>query len=268
MSSKEQEIEAYINGQMSEAAFKAFELELENDPGLQLDVQTYREMKAIFEDGTTETMVPTAKNPTIDAYEAFLISAEGKVLVNSIKKSEGLYFKKKGNGLERIWFYSGAVAATLVIGVFGLLYWFGNKSTDSLYNEYKNDWEDLPSFAMRGEDTGLSNAENLFRDGQYQKALQLFEEHLPGEGHELYPLILTYKGIAEVELNKKQAAIKSFTRLAESQSLDASSGHWYLALIYLKEGNIEKARGELQMLAGERTNYKHHKAKALLEEIE
>ncbi|MCB0839928.1 MAG: hypothetical protein KDD99_24830, partial [Bacteroidetes bacterium] len=79
--------------------------------------------------------------------------------------------------------------------------------------------------------------------------------------------VLNAIGICQLELGQFGEAQASFTQLIESSEIFRDQGQWYLALVYLKQGELEKCKVELENLAGKSGGFQQ-KAEGLLGRIE
>jgi len=268
MNNLESEIEAYLNGEMTVDERILFEEKVQNNPDVASEFQLYKEMRAIYDENDWELAKKRSTNDKVIEYERFLKSNEGKSLADSIKNAEKDYFiEKPKSGFKRIYLYAGSVAAAVVLAI--LIYTQINKPVDtkSLYASNKN-WDDLPSLTLRDKNTTLASAEKLFRQKEDKEAIQLFQAYDSGKDRTVDPQVLLYIGATQLELNRSEDAMETFKRLQNSNSLDASKAHWYLALTYLKMGKKEEVKQELQTLLDNATGYKDAEARTLIDKLD
>ncbi len=267
MNALEKEIELYLDGEMTPEQKIAFEEKINTDPQLQKDVITYQEMYAMYNDTDWNTTDIATKNEKVITYQDFLKSEKGKALANSIKNVGNTYFQEEStSGIKKWILYGMSIAAIFVIGFFVIYQSSTAASTENLYAEYKN-WDDLPSLTLRNNNTALARAEKLFKQQNYQEALAIFLEHQPVGTKNLNPQITLYTGITQLELDQNETAIKTFKQLLNSNTLDAQKANWYLALTYLKMGNIEKTKEMLQIIIEDPKNDQYQEAKDLINEL-
>lgn len=268
MSEIEKEIELYLSGNMTPEQQLNFEKKMNSDLQLKQDVATYHEMQSFYDPQDWNTIDPKKQHNQIEAYETFLKSEKGQGIASSIKSAENQHFQEKTpSGIKKWIWYGSSIAAILVIGFF--IIFQITKTTDSidLYAEYKN-WEDLPSLTQRDENTQLSKAEGFFRKEQYSEALSEFRNYKVEHTDELNPQVLIYIGIAELELDQNKSAENTFTKLLNSNTLDAPKAHWYLALTYLKMNDRNKTMQELDKILKDSKNFNYKKAQKLVNELD
>ncbi len=266
MNNLEKEIETYLNGEMTVDEQKIFEKKIESDPAAQKEFKIYKEMYTLYNDADWEISNNAAQNDKITAYEAFLKSEKGQSISKNIQKAEDAYFNSSSTKIKKIVLYAGSIAALLVLGLFVFVQLNKDIDTKSLYAEHKN-WNDLPSLSLRNGVTSLSEGEMLFRKKQYDTALTVFKSYVSKNATQSNPQVLLYIGVTQLELDQNEAAIKSFKKLMDSKTLDASKAYWYLSLAYLKINKVEEAKKQLQILSRNSQNYKYKEAKELLKKL-
>ena len=69
-----------------------------------------------------------------------------------------------------------------------------------------------------------------------------------------------------MQMNKTDAAERTFMALTKSEFIDAEKGYWYLALLHLKNNEIELSKNILTKIVSE-SLYNKDKAKELLEDL-
>lgn len=260
----EEQIEAYLNQEMTAEEQSQFEQLLQEDGNIREEFEAYKSMYTIFDESDWELADSATTAQKVEAYESFLKSDEGKLLADNIKNAEESYFKSKPKGKSRsLWLYVGAAAAVLLIAVSVVLQWSKPDALD-LYASNK-DWSDLPSLTVREGESDLSKAEALFVEGKYEKSLEVFEKYWANNADN--PQVLLYIGVAHLELDQDAEALKFFEELRDSESLDAHKAYWYLALTYLKLNQEGKAVDALELLI-KNSDYQNAEARNLLKEID
>ena len=171
----------------------------------------------------------------------------------------------KGKGRQLIW-YSG-IAAALLTGIITVMLLFqGPQSSSELYTAYLDPTE-LPSLRERGDDIDsfLAEAQAKFENGRYEEALIVFDQILQRSG-EPTGTIMVYQGIAQMETGQYVAASNTFDALINSNSIDATKGYWYKALLLLKQEKVAESKELLEKISSGNL-YNAEKAKKLLEEL-
>lgn len=259
---EDHKIEKYLSGLMSEEEEVLFLKEVNTNEGLKNALTTYKDMEIILDDNDWQITDFDDKNPKIKEHVNFLQSEKGKHIKEIISQEESNYFRKSSSKFTKIISITASVAAVLMVS-FLLL----KSPNTNLYDSYKNDWQELPSLTLRGENNSIAQLETLFNDQKYTEALALLNTYTDTNVTN-NPQILMYKGVLNLELNNHQKAIASFTQLQNSNSIDAFKAHWYLALTYLKTKENKLALKELKLLTSKSKVFKHKEASSLIKELE
>ncbi len=161
----------------------------------------------------------------------------------------------------------GTVCSIVFLGVLCTCFFFRNFQDERLFLQYYEPYPNVVSFLERGE-TRVENktqAFQLYEQGHYDEALELFEEsytpnHTPSD-------ILFYAGISCIETKKLEKAQNYLSMaLQQTDSTFATQANWYMALIYLKENERKKARQYLIKLT-QRPDIYNEKATQLLNDL-
>ena len=254
----------YLENTLSDEERSDFELELAQNKELQEYLSISKEMDKQYSD-TDWQFLESTNTKEVDALEDYLKSDETKALRSAINNAS-ITFKKnekkpKTFNLKK---YSFLAVAALVILFLGLNF-FG--SNNNLYQDY-NSWEELPSLINRGEvqENILQNAEAAFLNKEYSKANNLYKQYIDTT-KEFNVTAYLYLGITDLELNNEAQALSSFNKIIESNSLDASKGHWYKALTYLKFEKNDLAIEQLELIVENSDNYNFSEAQLLLNKL-
>ncbi|WP_299431989.1 tetratricopeptide repeat protein [uncultured Aquimarina sp.] len=268
MNTIEQDIEKYLNGEMTKEETTVFLKKIDVDPDAKRMLELYQEMDTVYDEKNWELIDRNTRYKKVEHYESFLKSDSGKTVSEAILKAEQSYFEEPHpSKIKQIFLYAGAIAAVFVAGLFLVNQFNKNVNGDQLYAEYKN-WDVLPSLTLRDGGDDLTNIEKLFRDKRYEESLALLQKYVSEKDKEVNPQLLLYIGVTQLELNQNEAAIGSFTKLLNSNTLDVPKAHWYLALCYLKLNDLEKAKSELNLLVRSNISFQKNKAKELLEKLD
>jgi len=261
---QDNKIEKYLNGLLSEEELELFLKQVDEDSSLRESLKLEQEMRLVFNDNDWAiTQNSKSVNDSIEKHQQFLQSNKGQEIKNNIASTANDFFKEKKNNYQKAFSLVGTIAAIFILGFFVFKNSFANPD---LYYTYKNNWEELPSLTLRGENSNLSEVESLFKDGKFTQALVILN-NLPNEKAS-DPQILLYNGVLNLELNNTQKAIENFQLLQKSDSIDAFKAHWYLALAYIKSDKKESALSELKTLLEKSKTFKNKEAKELIQELE
>lgn len=260
---KNKAIERYLLMEMTLDERESFEKEMSQHPELKEQVALYKALYSTDDDAND--WIITEENSDVLKKEIALFRAkETKEFSDLLKKYRQTNTKKKSSIFTpKVW---SAIAAVLIIGGF-ILY---PKSSDlpDVYEQYHN-WEELPSFISKGDDTDriLKDIETTFRSKEYQHIISVSETIDPSV-YESNPQVLLYIGTSYLEIDQYKNAIEVFDRLIQSNAIDFHKGYWYKTLAFLKKGDQENAIKTLETIVKNPTYYNHTKAKELLDEID
>lgn len=221
-------IDDYLNGKLSKVERNAFEKALTAQPELQAELDLYKKIE-----GSLSTHFSHEK--------------ENVTLKDSLKSISGAYFSVENKEakiipMKRKRFMQGLIAAAAValILVFAWPYLF--TSAPPQYADLAN--HPQASFTEMGasEET-LAAAEKAFNSGNYQDAIKPLQDYLLS--HENSMEAWFYIGICKLETGEEDSAEMLFRQVTTIDSAYKIEATWYLALTYLKKGEIEKCKLEL-----------------------
>lgn len=154
-----------------------------------------------------------------------------------------------------------AAAASVALLAFAL--WFFTADRAPSYRQYA--LHEQPSFTVRGAaDQAATDAEKAFAAADYAAALSALDRlaaERPGD-----PSVALYRGICLTELDRMAEARSALEPIAAGNSALRSEAQWYVALGYLKAGDLDACRNALaQIEAGEA---RYEQARELLKKLE
>lgn len=235
------ELNKYLAGELSETRHDAFAERIKNEPELQKELAWQQETNA------------------------FLKRKEG---VNNLKKTfseiENDFFKEEKKEAKvvdirrRKWLSLVGIAAAAAL----LFFIFNLFASPDLYQQYSNP----TAISLLDRSDAINNAreaETAFNQGNYQKAYAFLTAYLSENQEDTQALLA--KGIAATEIGNYKEAEQILQNISNGKSLLKEEGRWYLALMYVKQGEEEKAKIELQkFLAG---NNRYDNARSLLKDL-
>lgn len=228
-------IEAQLDGNLSSEQAKAFQDLEKKDADWSLKVH---EVKALRED-----------------LESHLVKAE-------LEKIHGEAFapKKPRTAFLPRWIWAVAASLTLILVAWWVFQGFFQKPNEKLFAAYYGTDPGLIT-AMSGTDSYEFDRGMVdYKEGKYQEALALWEPLL--EQNPNGDTLLYFVAMANLELQNFQESQKDLQKiLSGSPSEFEEDALWYLALIYLKQGELDQA----QMLL---SDLERPEAQKLLEEIQ
>ncbi len=235
------ELNKYLAGELSELEHDAFAERIKNEPDLQKELVWQQET------------------------DAFLKRKKG---VNNLKvtfsKIENDFFKEEKKEAKVVsinrknWLGFVGIAAAAAL----LFFLFNPFASPDLYQQYSNP----TAISLLDRSDVINNAkeaETAFNQGDYEKAYAFLSAYLVGNGDNL-PALLA-KGIAATEIGNYKEAEQILKSIDEGKTMLTGEGTWYLALMYLKKGEIEKAKIQLQKIPS--ANNRYEKAKSLLQDL-
>ncbi|MEO9893706.1 hypothetical protein [Aurantibacter sp.] len=156
-------------------------------------------------------------------------------------------FKKGKLILMRPWLAAASIA--LVVGLTSWFFFFNNSSANlnELYISNFSPYENVVHPIERGnqiEDL-MTRAFTAYEDEDYTKALELFKE-LNVKNNDSY--IDFYEAIILMQLNRHEESVALLNNYIQQNGELKDRAHWYLALTYLKLDDVAKSKVELQKL--------------------
>ena len=261
------QIDGYLKETLSAAEKEAFEQRLQNEPELQEEVRLQQQLFDIIGKEQWHTIERLQYEDRITKLKSKLRSSEYQNLSANLRNAEKAYLKEQTtiNPFKKYYRYI-AVAAAIII-FFGIYITQTIVSLRSYYETYVN-WSDLPSFVEKGQEQNtFLQGEEAFKQKNYTEAIAHFQKILPTD--ELYTNSLVYIGAAYDLLDENDKAIATFQKLASvDDKYERSRGNWYIAMLYLKMENKEKAISLLRTLTKDADSYNYEEAKVLLDTLE
>jgi tetratricopeptide (TPR) repeat protein len=161
-----------------------------------------------------------------------------------------------------------AIAASIVLMISVSIIFIQNRAplNERLYTAYYEPFDSPGSGLTRGssEVTLKAQAYGAYDNGHFAEAAVLFEKLIAeNKGTTATYLCLGNAYLAQGQLDKAEA---SFNHVATSDSDLVTQAHWYLALTYLKQNKLEKAKAALWIISDSSTY--GEKAKKLLKDLD
>ncbi|WP_299884851.1 hypothetical protein [uncultured Lacinutrix sp.] len=256
------EIDAYLNDTMSISEKQKFEEILLANPELLKELKLQKEMLVVYEDiEWLEGDKDVLKTDEAKKLKSFFESKEAANLKSTIQEVISENTSKSIN--KPFWFVG--IAASIAILITVSLFVFKENSLNELYTQYIH-LNEIPSLVTRGKDSNklLENAQLLFEDQKYQKAVETFIKYHRKEDS-IEPLSYIYMGVAYLELNEFDKALKQFEEL--SNTLQAKKINWYKAMTFLKQNKKDELIAVLQTILSDTNNYKYKEAQVLMQQV-
>ncbi len=167
--------------------------------------------------------------------------------------------------------YRWAVAATFALLVTAAGIWYVTVGQDPYQKLYSTYYERLPSSGQlsgggAGEPTSQDaktwqRALDLYAAKQYDQALQEVQQLSPNANTHLFT------GACLLEQNHPQEAIRAFQQVDRAALSRYNRAQFNIALAYLRAGDTENARAQLDKVAHDRDNQFKNKAGELLDKM-
>ena len=249
MKAQHEEIEDYVSGSMSAAEHEAFSKRLADDKELAQLVAAYRAADdALMDEGLRE----------------FVVALEEVNAKHQAKTSDQ---KKQKHVVLQPWLrYVAASLALLVIGT----YFFWPVSVPEPQVWYAENFEPYPSQEIRAIDdrypATLSNALSAYRQADYDAAIPVLDTWQNDSTFGVtatFFLAQAYLASGQVD----QALPLLETQLAGPGSVYDQSNQWYLAMAYLFQNELNKARAISRQIIGTKGHAYRGQAMRLLSDF-
>lgn len=157
------------------------------------------------------------------------------------------------------------IAAALVVIVLTSVVIFSriSGSNDDLYAKHFEPYEDVIN--VRGStDQLLSEGMNAYNQKDYKKASDVLYRYVNANPSDLNAQF--YLGISSIEAGKAGEGIRYLDNVIEARGMLVEQAQWYLALAYLKEGDLTSCQRELKEIDVQGHDYRE-RAERLLEDL-
>ncbi len=235
----------YLTHELTQAALTSFEEKLQSDANFKQEFEIYKTLNSSLS-------------------SKFENEEEEKRLRNTLSNLGTTYLaeeksnKKKGEIISLINYKQLMVAASIAL----LIGFFIFKDGNPVYNDFSN--HTPLELVVRGENnTATIKAEEAFNSKNYKEAfkqLSILANKNPNDTE-----IQLYKGISLLELNKYAEAEAIFNKISSGNSSFSNTAKWYKALVFLKQGKLEKCKKALKTIPKSAEEYKQ--AKKLLRKL-
>ncbi len=287
-------LEKFLSGEMNELETKDFQNEINASDELQEFVEMYEQLDWIQNDEHWEFQNQGAdkvkevaqqfrESDSVAFAEKIGSFQQGYLESNSPEKNiEKTVGKNIGKNIEKTTEKTGTQKSSWIRYASGLsiaaclafVVYFTQFMTVGLNEIYSDNssWDDLPSMTTKSEAatgtllTESMKVEKLFKENKFEATIDLCSA-INKNAQKINPNVLLYQGVSQLELNRYEDALKTFTLLSESNTLDFHKGYWYQSLVYLKQGNKEKAIEALELVRSKKDNFMFEKAGSILKEL-
>jgi hypothetical protein len=243
-----EELESYINSELSNEELASFEAELTSNQKLMDEIELIKNIDLAL----SETDVMQLRNN--------LQNIAGEIA--SSKQTERSFagkFKAK-----RIVLSTVAASLILLLGITGIL---SRQSQDNIYQKFYSKYEatGIVRSANITANKTLSEALQKFENQDYNAALNLFTEVIARDQDNMVGHF--YAGVSLQETGKYQNAIKEYeTVIIDKDNLFTEQAEWYIGLCYLQTNENKKAYKQFKKIAKNEGFYQQ-KAQSILNKI-
>jgi hypothetical protein len=188
-------------------------------------------------------------------------------LINA--RNEAGIAKSGNSGIRSLWRrYWYAAASLILLASIGGYFLLGNKgsySNDRLFNQYYS--PDNLINITRSSDANIVEALIKYQEKDYVSSVRLFTHILQNDSANYAGWF--YYGISCIETSNFKDAESAFNRIINNEgNLYAEHAEWYLALNFIKSNQMEKARIQLEKIAGNPENFHRKDARQLLKQMD
>jgi len=148
------------------------------------------------------------------------------------------------------------VAATILVLIgFSLFQILSFKSPQEIFHLYYNPYQtDITTRSVINSTDKIQLSYILYQEGNYKVSFEILKNYL--EKNTTDQAARFYYSMNAIELDKNDLAISELLTILEDSFTPYSlHARWYLAMVYLKTGDVEKARKYLKILSDEENIY-------------
>jgi tetratricopeptide (TPR) repeat protein len=253
-------IEKFLDGKMTADEKKVFEEKQERNEEFK---DLLIEMDTLLE-GVKLSAAKTSKEEKLERLKFF-----GEILdmeARATEEEQSIAAPDKIIPLyQKPWLLAAAagIALLMVVGIT----WMQKRppQNERLFTAYFQPFDSPGSGLTRGtsEQTLKTKAYAAYDNGRYAEAITFFDQIIKTSDDPISHLCL---GNAQLEIGQLAEAEKTFNHMLEEHSDLVTQTKWYLALTYIKQAKMERAKATLWEIS-KSSNY-GEKARSLLNELD
>jgi len=243
-----EELESYINSELSNEELASFEAELTSNQKLMDEIELIKNIDLALSETDVMQLRSNLQN----------IASE----IAANKQTERSFagkFKAK-----RIVLSTVAASLILLLGITGIM---SRQAQDDVYQKFYTKYEatGIVRSANLTANKTLSEALQKFENQDYNAALNLFTEVIARDQNNMVGHF--YTGVSLQETGKYQNAIKEYeTVIIDKDNLFTEQAEWYIGLCYLQTNENKKAYKQFKKIAKNEGFYQQ-KAQSILNKI-
>jgi len=277
---RQDKIDRYLSGELSDTEKAAFEEKMRNDEDLRKNVELTKIIAEAFRNKADNRAIEAMENVSEDDVRAIIASIEKEYSYEPTEMEYSLRSMQhnrlpentpKKRNIRKL--VIGVLSVAAVVLAFIYIGGQPKYSSDELFNEYYTAqvYEYVPSRSgspySEEQEALHTQAVELYEKGDYQKALEYFGKVTAGMTEKDVPEeVVFYSAICMIETEKINNAVERLEKLASTGSLYNEDAAWNLALAYLKINKRDKARDLLFSIVEKQGNY-NEEAKNLLRQM-
>lgn len=250
LTTKIEDIEAYIYNELSDQELTDFEARMETNSQLGAEINLVRNIDLAL--GENDVMLLRNKLQSISNQ----ISSEKQT-----QRSFAARFKFSKTIISTV-----AASLILLLSISGLL--SRNDSSQDIYHKFHDTYQ-TTGIARSAEITAnqkLTSALQKFDSKEYSLALSLFQQVIDADNKNMVGHF--YAGVALQETGKFHKAISEYkTVISDKDNLFIEQAHWYIGLCYLQTNENSKAYNQFKEIA-QKQGFYQEKASAILRKID
>ncbi len=236
-------IEKYFSGSLNKTELLEFEKLYKNDSEFKKEVDVLKDIKIVSE------------------------KEDGNKFRNELKSFESEFLNKSKVSLKK-WLNPFSAVAAIILIIFSIQFFSKTEiNEDTLFTAYFEPSKNVSTPIVRSENEQnvTTNAFIIYSEKDYEEATILFEKaYLNSQNSQL----LFYQGNALLASGKTKEAIDAFKQHLKFSDMLTHRSHWYLALAYMKNKDLESAKKELKALINSGESFKKNEAISLFKTLE
>jgi tetratricopeptide (TPR) repeat protein len=263
----EERIDRYLDNTMTEAEKTAFEIEINNSPELEEQVELNQLIKTYHE----HPEIPDVRKLIQSTMTKQQVEIPAEYKENTITKA---FATPENRFTIRRILPIAALAASIVLAIIIVPYFMPTgdvfvdnfKPTPDLSISFKDEKLQLISEEKRTDlNKQVKTIEKALKHKEYDKALDLLDALFQKNWYK--DELFIYRANALLGKGETQQAIEEYQTLLDNNTKFKNMTKWYLALAYIKDKNLEKAKSLLEVLSNTSDKDYQKKAKQLLKKL-
>lgn len=242
-------IEKYLNKELEPEQMAQVEHRISSD-------QMFADQVALVKD------MPMAIQSDVDNFRETLgkIMAEENQSVNASDSESLEKPQAKQISLWKLFLTAAAILAGITLAINIL---FPSQKVDLYAANFNAPSENITTRSESVINPDLQNALQAYNQGDYSTAIPLFDKYLADNPNEKAALF--FQGISQMASGKYTEAVSNLIQIEDGPYQNSAT--WYLALVYIKINQKEKAKNNLNQLITSEGSYSG-KARELLDQLD